>query len=76
MPGLQSLRPRGRPSLWWKKLNVAFNQAINDIAIFAKLTELGYQPYGNIAPPALLDFLKSEIAEWARLSKLAGIEEK
>ncbi|MCW2482228.1 Bug family tripartite tricarboxylate transporter substrate binding protein [Candidatus Symbiopectobacterium sp. NZEC135] len=68
--------PAGTPQPVVEKLNLAFNQAINDPAIRAKLTELGYQPYGNIAPPALRDFVKSEIAEWARLSKLAGIEAK
>lgn len=68
--------PAGTPQPVVEKLNVAFNQAINDPAIRAKLTELGYQPYGNIAPSALRDFVKSEITEWAHLSKLAGIEAK
>ncbi|MDX5630857.1 MULTISPECIES: tripartite tricarboxylate transporter substrate binding protein [unclassified Brenneria] len=68
--------PAGTPQPIVEKLNAAFNQAINDPAIRTKLTELGYQPYGNAAPPALRAFVTSEISEWARLSKLAGIAAK
>jgi len=54
-------------------LNAAFNKALADPAVRAKLTEVGVIPLGG-APEKLGEHIRSEVARWSAVVKENNIK--
>lgn len=65
------LLPAGTPPAIVDTLNAAFVKALQYPEVTARLTADGAVPVGN-SPAAFGDYMRSEIAKWARVVKLSG----
>ncbi|MGC2075175.1 MAG: tripartite tricarboxylate transporter substrate binding protein [Xanthobacteraceae bacterium] len=65
--------PAGTPSEIVTKLNVALRKVINSPEVQAKFKSVGFEGFSS-TPQELGDYMKSEIADWGKMVKNAGIK--
>ena len=64
--------PAGTPAAIVKKLNGAVNEALGMADVRARLDALGLEPQ-PLSPREFSDYVRSEVAKWARIIKTTGI---
>jgi tripartite-type tricarboxylate transporter receptor subunit TctC len=64
--------PAGTPTAIVDKLNAAVNRSLKDPALAARLKQLGIETVDVSTPASTGAFIRSEIAKWRDLVKLAG----
>ena len=67
------LAPAGTPKDVAGKLNVEINKALAAADVRAKLAAAGIEIQGG-TPGVFADYIKAEVAKWAKVTKEAGIE--
>jgi tripartite-type tricarboxylate transporter receptor subunit TctC len=67
------LAPRGTPQNVIARLNEEFRKVLADAGIRDFLTKAGVDPEGS-TPEELGKYMRSELAKWARVVKVANIK--
>jgi tripartite-type tricarboxylate transporter receptor subunit TctC len=65
------LAPAGTPQAILTRLHEEVTQVLKVPEIGQRLASLGLEPIGN-SPPAFGDFIKAELAKWAKYAKASG----
>jgi tripartite-type tricarboxylate transporter receptor subunit TctC len=64
--------PTNTPAAIVKKLNGAVNEALGMADVRARLDALGLEPQ-PVSPREFSDYVRSEVAKWAKIIKTTGI---
>lgn len=67
------LAPAGTPLEVIAKLNAELVRVINQPEVRKQLADQGYEPAGN-TPEQFAEYIKTEIAKWAKVIKAAGLK--
>ena len=67
------LAPAGTPREIVDKLSVTVNEALKMDDVLQSLRKQGFEPMGG-TPDAFADYIKTEIAQWARVAESAGLK--
>ncbi|WP_166652297.1 Bug family tripartite tricarboxylate transporter substrate binding protein [Enterovirga rhinocerotis] len=70
------LAPAGTPAPVADRLFEAFNAAVHDTSVKAKLAAIGIEPMTSASRTDFTAFLKQEIARWADVAKTADLTSK
>ncbi len=65
--------PTGTPSEIVTQLNIALRKVIDSPEVQAKFKNVGFEGFSS-TPQELGDYMKSELADWAKMVKTAGIK--
>jgi len=66
--------PAGTPKTIVAKLNGAVLQALKDPAVLKRVADVGWEPAPENSPEWFADYIKRDIAKWARVVKETGMK--
>ncbi len=65
--------PNGTPAPVVRRWNEALNGALRDEAVVARLRQLGFLPFTQ-TPEQFGDYIRTQLASWGELVRIAGVE--